>query len=93
MENGILLGLKQIKEISKKKKKLTKIELFAKKSNIKITTDGIMVTMINSGVMQRHDEKESITYNFFEQSENNVVTATDTLLPANERGANFASGR
>ena len=53
MENGILLGLKRIKEISKKKKKLTKIELFAKKNNIKITTDGIMATVINSRGMMR----------------------------------------
>ena len=37
--------------------------------------------MVKNGVILRQGEKESITYDFPEQSENNVITATDTLKP------------
>ena len=38
--------------------------------------------MVNNGIIQRHGERESITYDFFEQSYNNVVVATDTPKPS-----------
>lgn len=88
MDNEILSAIKHtkyIKEISKKKVTLAKVESFAQKIKIEITTDKlnrVMETMVNKGVTQREGEKESITRIFLGQSENQVVVASDTLKPS-----------
>ena len=88
MDNEILSAIKHtkyIKEISKKKVTLAKVESFAQKIKIEITTDKlnrVMETMVNKGVTQREGEKESITLIFLGQSENHVVEASDTLKPS-----------
>ena len=81
MDNEILSAIKHtkyIKEISKKKVTLAKVESFAQKIKIEITTDKlnrVMETMVNKGVTQREGGKESITRIFLGQSENHVVVA------------------
>ena len=88
MDNEILSAIKHtkyIKEISKKKVTLAKVESFAQKIKIEITTDKlnrVMETMVNKGVTQREGEKESITLIFLGQSENHVVEASDALKPS-----------
>ena len=41
MENEILQAIKHIKDISRKKVTLGKIEAFTKKNNIEVSTDGL----------------------------------------------------
>ena len=65
MENEILLALKHIKEISKKKVTLAKIESFAKKNKIDITTDElnkVTESMVNNSVIQRQGESKTFDF-------------------------------
>ena len=71
MESEILLAIKHIKEVSKKKVTMAKIESFAKKNKMEISTEElkeIVENMVSEGVILQHGEKQSISYSLPEQS-------------------------
>ena len=82
MESEILLAIKHIKEVSKKKVTMAKIESFAKKNKMEISTEElkkIVENMVSEGVILQHGEKQSISYSLPEQSDSSVeVVVSDT---------------
>ena len=80
MENEILLAIKHIKEVSKKKVTIAKIESFARKNKIEISTGElkeIVENMVSDGVIQKHWEKQGVSYSFPEQSDNSIEVVSD----------------
>ena len=70
MENEILLAIKHIKEVIKKKVMIARTESFASKNKIEISTDElkkIAENMVSDGAIQKHGEKQGISYSFPEQ--------------------------
>ena len=88
MENEILLAIKHVKEFSKKKVTTAKIESFARKNKIDISTDElkkIVKNMVSDGVIQKQGEKQVISsYYFPEQSDNSIEVVLDTLEVSSE---------
>ena len=64
MENEILPAIKHIKDISRKKVILGKIEAFTKKNNIKVSIDelnNIIENMVTNGIIiKKGDNKHAI---------------------------------
>ena len=80
MENEILLAIKHIKEVSKKKVTIAKIESFARKNKIEISTGElkeIVENIVSDGVIQKHWEKQGVWYSFLEQSDNSIEVVSD----------------
>ena len=72
MENEILQAIKHIKDISRKKVTLGKIEAFTKKNNIKISTDepnNIIENMVTNGSIIKKGDNRHASYSYPEQSE------------------------
>ena len=87
MENEILLAIKHIKEVSKKKVAIAKIESFARKNKIDISTDElkkIVENMVSDGVIQKQGEKQGISHYFPEQSHNSIKVVSDTQEVSSE---------
>ena len=87
MENESLLAIKHIKEVSKKKVTIAKIESFARKNKIDISTDKlkkIVENMVSDGVIQKQGEKQDISYYFPEQSDNSIEVVSDTQEVSSE---------
>ena len=87
MENEILLAIEHIKEASKEKVAIAKIESFARKNKIDISTGKlkkIVENMVRDGVIQKQSEKQGISYYFPEQSDNSIEVASYTLEVSSE---------
>ena len=83
MENEILLAIKHIKEVSKKKVIIAKMESFASKNKIEISTDElkkIVENMVSDGAIQ----KQGISYSFLEQWDNSIEVVLDTQEVSSE---------
>ena len=72
MENEILQAIKHIKDISRKKVTLGKIEAFTKKNNIEVSTDelnNIIENMVTNGIIIKKGENKHASFSYPEQSE------------------------
>ena len=72
MENEILQAIKHIKDISRKKVTLGKIEAFTKKNNIKVSTDelnNIIENMVTNSIIIKKGENKHASFSYPEQSE------------------------
>ena len=77
------LAIKHIKESSK----IAEIESFAGKSKIEISTDklkNIVENMVSAGVIQKHGEKQGVSYSFPEQSDNSIEVVSGTQEVSSE---------
>ena len=87
MENGILLAIKHIKEVSLKKVTTAKIESFARKNKIEISTDElkkIVKNMVSDALIQKLGEKRGVSYSFPEQPDNTIEVVSDTQEVSSE---------
>ena len=87
MENGILLAIKHIKEVSLKKVTAAKIESFARKNKIEISTDElkkIVKNMVSDALIQKLGEKRGVSYSFPEQPDNTIEVVSDTQEVSSE---------
>ena len=97
MENDILLAIKHIKEISKKKVTLTKIEAYPKKNNIEVSKEelsSILESMIGKGLIENQGERQNLSYIIPEQCGSNITdTQEDTSArnPQQETGETVIS--
>ena len=99
MENDILLTIKHIKEISKKKVTLTKIQAYAKKNknNIEVSKEelsSILESRIGKGFIEKQGERQNLSYFIPEQCGSNITdTQEDTSVrnPQQETGETVIS--
>ena len=87
MENEILHAIKHIKDISRKKVTLGKIEGFTKKNNIEVSTDelnNIIENMVTNGITMKKDENKLASYSYPEQSEVSEEVAGITEISQRE---------
>ena len=97
MENDILLAIKHIKEISKKKVTLAKIEAYAKKNNIQVSKEelsSILESMIGKGLIEKQGERQNISYIIPEQCGSNITDTqedTSAINPQQETGETVIS--
>ena len=87
MENEILLAIKHIKEVSKKKVTIAKIESFARKNKVERSIDGlkkIVENMVSDGVIQKHGEKQGLSYSFPGQSDSSIEVVSNTQEVSSE---------
>ena len=87
MENEILLAIKHIKEVSLKKVTTAKIESFARKNKIEISTDElkkIVKNMVSDALIQKLGEKRGVSYSFPEQPDNTIEVVSDTQEVSSE---------
>ena len=92
MENDILLAIKCIKEISKKKRTLTKIEAYAKKNNTEVSKEelsSILESMIGKGLIEKQGERQNLSYIIPEQCGSNI---TDTQEDTSARNPQQETG-
>ena len=91
MENDILLAIKHIKEISKKKVTLTKIEDYAKKNNIE-GLSSFLESMIDKGLIEKQGERQNLLYIIPEQCGSNITdTQEDTSASNPQQGETVSS--
>ena len=87
MENEILQAIKHIKDISRKKVKLGKIEAFAKKNNIEVSTvelNNIIKKRVTNGIIIKNGENKHASYSYPEQSEVSEEVADITEISQRE---------
>ena len=82
MENDILLAIKHIKEISKKKVTLTKIEDYAKKNNIE-GLSSFLESMIDKGLIEKQGERQNLLYIIPEQCGSNITDTQEDISASN----------
>ena len=71
MENEILQAIKHIKDVSRKKATIGKIETFIKKNNMEILTDelnNVIDNMVKNGVIVRKGDDKNAAYSYPEKS-------------------------
>ena len=88
MENEILQAIKHIKDISRKKVTLGKIEAFTKKNNIEVSTDeldNINENMVTNGIIIKRGENKHASYSHPEQSKLNEEVADITEISQREK--------
>ena len=88
MENEILQAIKHIKDISRKKVTLGKIEAFTKKNNIEVSTDelnNINENMVTNGIIIKKGENKHASYSYPEQSKLNEEVADITEISQREK--------
>ena len=87
MENEILQAIKHIKDVSRKKVTLGKIEAFTKKNNIEVSTDelnNIIENMVTNGIITKKGENKHVSYSYPEQSEVSEEVADITEISQRE---------